>query len=321
MKRHLIVNLSNRKIDINYISNDEKSRDKDDLNFYASSLSGYEIIGVNRIEVSANNIKSKAGGFFSHYLKCNNYDSISIKGKSSSPVFIYINKNLVEIYDAKDIYFMNYKESKEVIEKVLGEKNIEICSISTAGACNLDFSKIMFGSNKSCGKDGLGKIMGEKNLKAIILKKLSPLKLKNETILEDINNKINDRLNRDDINSYFLSENSCYGCNVNCKSTSVKQLIKNGIDNKKAEQIDNLCNEYGMDSIKFSQFLDDKEDIYNLADKMMKNPDEYKIEADIKKKTKKEENIFDRLGFCRFLTNKDIVTKEELDELIQIIGG
>lgn len=318
MRKQLIVDLESKETNVNYISNDEETNEKDDLSFSASLLSGYNIIGVNRIKVFSNDIKSKAGGFFSHYLKCNNYDLVKIKGKSHSPVFIYINKDFVKIYDAKDIFFMNYKDSKETIQKILGEEEIEVCSISKAGACKLDFAKIMFGEKKSCGKDGLGKIMGYKNLKAIVVKKEEALKLQDEIILNNINKKINDRLNKDDLTSYFLDENNCYGCNINCESTSIKKLIKKGIDDKKAEVIDNVCNEYGMDSIEFAQFFDYEEDIYKLADKMMKNPSEYKIEHNLKNKTKAE-NIFDRLGFCRFLINKDILSKEELEELIKVV--
>ena len=317
MRRQLIVDLDSKETNVKYINNHEETSEKDDLSFSTSLLSGYNIIGVNRIEVFSNDIKSKAGGFFSHYLKCNNYDLVKIKGKSYSPVFIYINKDFVKIYDAKDIFFMNYKNSKENIKKILGEDDIEVCSISTAGACKLDFSKIMFGEKKSCGKDGLGKIMGDKNLKAIVVKKGEVLKFKDEIILNNLNKKINDRLNKDDLTSYFLDENSCYGCNINCESTSIKKLIKKGIDKKKAEEIDDLCNEYGMDSITFAHFFEE-EDIYKLAHKMIKNPSQYKIQPSLKNKNKKEEDIFDKLGFCRFLINKDILTRDELQELIEL---
>lgn len=319
MKRQLTVNLESKEINTSYIENDDITNENDDLSFFTSLLSGYQIIGVNRIEVCTKNIKSKAGGSFSHYLKCNNYDLVRIKGKSDIPVFIYINKNSVKIYDAEEIFFMSYKDSKDVIKKILGEENIEVCSISIAGAHKLDFSKIMFGEKKSCGKDGLGKIMGEKNLKAIVVKKQESLKSHDEIILNNINKKINDRLNKDDLNSYFLDENNCYGCNRNCKSTSIQKLTKRGIDNKRAEVIDNVCNEYGMDSITFAKFFDGEEDIYKLADKIIKNPNEYKIDNNSKNTIKKEENIFDKLGFCRFLINKDILTKKELEGLIKLV--
>lgn len=317
MKKQLIVDLKSNKIKINDTKKSGELKIKNTLNFQSSQLSGYNIIGVNRIEVSANNITSKAGGFFSHYLKCNGYDLLTIKEKSNKPVFIYIDKNFIDIYDATNIFFMNYKDTKEAIKEILGEEDIEICAISLAGASKLDFSKIMFDKNKSCGKDGLGKIMGEKNLKAIVLKKQDFLNVNDKSTLNKINKNISSRLNMTDINSYFSHENSCYGCNINCESTSIKKLVKQGIDEKRAKKIDSICNEYGMDSIIFTSFLGNTDDIYKLAYRMMKNPLEYKVEHDFK--TKKEESIFDKLGFCKFLINKGIITKEELEELIKLI--
>ena len=74
-----------------------------------------------------------------------------------------------------------------------------------------------------------------------------------------------------------------------------------------------------MDSITFAKFFDGEENVYRLADKIIKNPNEYKIDHNSKKIIKKEENIFDKLGFCRFLINKDILTKKELEELIKLV--
>ncbi|WP_455538039.1 aldehyde ferredoxin oxidoreductase N-terminal domain-containing protein [Terrisporobacter sp.] len=317
MNKQLIVDLKSNKAKINDTKKSGELKTKNELNFRPSILSGYNIIGVNRIEVSADNVKSKAGGFFSHYLKCNGYDLLTIKEKSNIPVFIYIDKEFVDIYDATDIFFMNYKDTKEAIKGILGEEDIEVCAISLAGANKLDFAKIMFDKNKSCGKDGLGKLMGEKNIKAVVLKKQELLNVNDKGTLNRINENMNRRLNVADINSYFSHENNCYGCNVNCESTSIKKLVKKGIDEKRAKEIDSMCNEYGMDSVIFTRFLGNTDDIYKLAYRMMKNPLEYKVEHNFK--TKKEEDIFDKLGFCRFLTNKEIIKKEELEELVKLI--
>ena len=98
MKKQLIIDLENGEISTNYFNDyDQIDIEFESLNFQASKLSGYEIIGINRLNVFSNDKNSKVGGFFSHYLKCNNYDIISFKGKSPKPVFIYINKEEVGI--------------------------------------------------------------------------------------------------------------------------------------------------------------------------------------------------------------------------------
>lgn len=321
MKKQLVVNLESKDIYTNYIEDDEKIIFKeDDLSFETSLISGYNIIGVNRIAVFSKDKISKAGGYFSHYLKSNGYDYITIRGKSENPVFIYINKDKVKIYDAIDFYIKDSEESEIAIKDRLNDPNLEICSISLGGVKKVDFSRIIFSRNKSCGKNGLGKLMGEKNLKSIVLEKQKTLELKDKEFLNKLNKNINSKLNNNkDITSYFCDSNNCYGCNINCKSTSIKKLINKGIVLSKAEEIDKICNEYGMDSIAFSQFINDKQSLTELANEIIKNPQDYRVENNINKRKKKKEDKLDEFGFCKFLINKNIITNEELENLIKII--
>lgn len=318
MKKQLVVNLYEKDIFINNIRGYEDLHiDDEDLNFQTSLISGYDLIGVNRIKVFSNDKMSKAGGFFSHYLKCNGYDYLTIKGISDRPIFIYINKDDIKIYDAKDFFFNTYNETKNIIKNIINDDNLEISAISLGGAYGVDFAKIMFDREKSCGKNGLGKIMGEKNLKAIAIYKNESLKIENENIIVNLNRNISARLGNSDINSYFNDENSCFGCNINCKSTSLKKLIKKGNTPGKAQEIDNICNIYGVDSLVFNQFLTEDESIQGLINKIIKNPQFYKIYA---KKMCEEKEELDELGFCKFLINKNIITKEEVDTLIKNIN-
>lgn len=316
MKKQLVVDLSNKDIFTNNIESYEcLDINDEDLNFQASLISGYDLIGVNRIKVFSKDKVSKAGGYFSHYLKCNGYECLSIRNVSDRPVFIYINKDEVKIYDAKEFFFVTYSESKSIIKNIINNDNLEICAISLGGACRVEFARIIFDKEKSCGKNGLGKLMGEKNLKAVVIQQHASLKLENENIINDLNKSISYRLGNNDISSYFNKNNSCFGCNINCKSTSLKKLIKKGNTLERSEEIDNICNSYGIDSLIFNQFLKDNESVLDIANKIIKNPKLYKI--DNKKKHKEDE--LDGLGFCKFLTNKNIVRKEELETLIKNI--
>lgn len=318
MKKQLVVNLDKKNIFIKDIYNYKSlDLDNENLNFQSSLISGFDLIGVNRIKVFSKNKMSKAGGYFSHYLECNGYNTLSISGKSDKPVFIYINKDSVKIYDATNFFFADYNESKNIIRNIIND-DVEICLISLGGAYGVDFSKIMFEKEKSCGKNGLGKIMGKKNLKAIVLKKNKSLRLENEDIITNLNKKISDRLGNTDINSYFNECNNCFGCNINCKSTSLKKLIKKGNSLERAQEIDDICNNYGIDSLIFNQFLKEDESAVELVNKIIKNSQFYKVNN---KDEYKENEELDELGFCKFLINKNIIKKEELDILIENINN
>lgn len=318
MKTQLVVNLNEKAIFIKkmdgyeYLSSDDES-----LNFQTSPISGLGLIGVNRIKVFSKDNISKAGGYFSHYLKCNGYDCLTIVGKSDKPVFLYINNNYIKIYDAEDFFFVTHNECKNIIENIIEDDNLEICGISLGGAYGVDFSKIMFEQDKSCGKNGLGKIMGEKKLKAIVLHKNNNLKFEDENIINDLNEKMSSRLGNGYISSYFHENNNCFGCNLNCKSTSLKKLIKKGNTDKRAKEIDNICNYYGIDSVVFNQFLEKEDDVVELARKIIENPEFYNINN---KNKSKEKDELDELGFCKFLINRNIIYKEELNDLIKKVN-
>ena len=321
MKKQLVVNLESKGIYTNYIEDDEKIIFKeDDLTFETSLISGYNIIGVNRIAVFSKDKISKAGGYFSHYLKSNGYDYIIVRGKSENPVFIYINKDEVKIYDAIDFYVKDSEESEIAIKDRLNDPNLEICSISLGGVKKVDFSRIIFSRNKSCGKNGLGKLMGEKNLKAIALKRVDNQDINKNHVVEEINEKIIARMNNNNINDYFDDKNTCFGCNQNCDNSSIKKLLNKGYSLNKAKEIDILCNKYGVDSLIFSTFLKDDENTLDLLNKIIKNPEEYRNLNITKGKSKKNtEDQLDKLGFCKFLTNKNIIKEEELNDLLKNI--
>ena len=67
-------------------------------------------------------------------------------------------------------------------------------------------------------------------------------------------------------------------------------------------------------------FLKDDENTLDLLNKIIKNPDKYRNLNITKKKSRKNtEDQLDKLGFCKFLTNKNIIKEEELNDLLKNI--
>ncbi|MEG2788303.1 MAG: aldehyde ferredoxin oxidoreductase N-terminal domain-containing protein [Romboutsia sp.] len=319
MQTILNINLSTNEIYISRIENNSRLlAENDDLIFHSPLLCGYGIIGVNRVEVLTEGIVSKAGGYFSHYMKCNGYDYISIKGKAKEPVYINIDKEKVEVCDAKNIYNLNPKETEKIIRKIVGY-DIETAQIGVAGISEVDFARIMFGREKSCGKNGLGKLMGKKKIKCIALKKHTKLSQGNSEKINEINKYICERMNANSIDEYFEKNNNCFGCNINCKSTDVKKLQKMNLSKDDCIQIHNICNKYGMDSLIFSSFIE-KDEYEELAKDIVKEGNKDKYLVEIKKKKEKKEDIFDELGFCKFITNKNVILEKELEYLVKHIN-
>ena len=331
----LYINLNTLKIESKFIENEKSLNiEKDDLVFKAPILCGYNIIGLNRLTVSSEEHKSQCGGHFAHFMKCSGYDYIVIKGKSKEPIYIYIDKEKIYINNSVDLNNKNYLEFEKIIKNKLNEEELEIALIGRAGENKIDFSKILFSHNKSCGKNYLGKIMGEKNLKAIILKRYNSLNPFDEKELYKINNKISSKISNQNISSHFDINNNCYGCNLNCESSVISKIQKLGFNLEISNTINKLCDVNGMDSIIFSNIVKEYFNRTNISikelsyftDDFINNYEKYKylyhnLEKGNKYKDKKAKeknrtnNELENLGFCKFLINKDILSIEDIDLL------
>ncbi|MGN1032399.1 MAG: aldehyde ferredoxin oxidoreductase N-terminal domain-containing protein [Intestinibacter sp.] len=321
MRKVVVVDLTISQVSIENIEDNQNLvAENDDLIFKAPILCGYGVLGLNRLDIYSKKSNSKVGGYFAHYLKCNGYDYILIRGKSKEPVYIYIDNENIFIKDASEIYFLDKEDTENKIKKDLNKEALEIAQIGIAACQGVEFSRIILG-NKSCGKDGLGKLMGEKKLKAIVLNKGEFLQPKCKENLYNINKKIADKLENKDIEAYYNEENNCFGCIVNCGSTSIKKIMKKGFSLEEAQNLDSISNHYGMDSCMLASIADKEDDFEKLAEYIVFNNKSYELKPSKKSKIHDESNEFEELGFCRFLVKKNILDHDDIKMLKECILG
>lgn len=323
MRKVITIKLDTHRIETYSINDNEKIIvEKDDLVFESPILAGYGIIGINRLDIYSKSSNSKVGGHFAHYMKCSGYDYLIFKGISKYPIYIYINKEAICIKDARNIYCENFNTSKSMIEKALKTDNLEMAQIGVAAVNEVEFSKIIFESNKSCGGNGLGRLMGLKKIKAIALEKHNKLNCKDEKTLIELNNLMINRLGDTNLNTYYDENNKCYGCIMNCKNTLINKIMKQGFTLEEAKSIENICNEYGMDCISYSKILIRYDDLADLTKKVVFENEGNK--TNIKNKEIKIHNYrdkFEELGFCRILIERKMINDNELDTLKDCILG
>lgn len=111
--------------------------------------------------------KSEAGGFWGPELKKAGFDAVIVEGKADSPVYILIVDGKVEIRDASKIWDAETGETEEYIFMDTGMKNLEVACIGPGGTNCVRFAGIASGLSHFNGRNGLGAVMGSKNLKAI----------------------------------------------------------------------------------------------------------------------------------------------------------
>ena len=170
------------------------------LVFACSVLTGAPISGFNRFTVAAKSPLSngygeaEAGGFWGPELKFAGFDAIVISGKSPKPVYLRIHHGEVEIRDAGLLWGQNNWETKELIQKELGDKRTRILSIGQAGENLVRFANIQHELTHFNGRSGLGAVMGSKNLKAVAVRGKVRMTMANSGKLKEIAKWHNQRI-------------------------------------------------------------------------------------------------------------------------------
>jgi aldehyde:ferredoxin oxidoreductase len=111
--------------------------------------------------------RSEAGGFFGPELKKAGYDALVITGRAASPVYLWISDDGIEIRDARAIWGHDTGDAEDFIREDIGDKRIRIAAIGQGGENQVLFAGITSDLSHFNGRNGLGAVMGSKNLKAI----------------------------------------------------------------------------------------------------------------------------------------------------------
>ena len=152
------------------------------LIFSVSPLTGIPISGQSRMCVTTKSPltgtagDSQVGGFIPAHMKGNGYDSIIFCGKAKRPIYVYIDKDKVEFKNAASVWGKVTGEAEKIIEEELGETKIESSIIGPAGENQIPYACIMHMRSRANGRNGVGAVMGSKNLKAFVVKKQPPIK-------------------------------------------------------------------------------------------------------------------------------------------------
>lgn len=110
-----------------------------------------------------------SGGFFCISLRNCGYDAIIITGKSTTPIYLYINDGNFEFKDASNVWGKDCYEAQELIKKDLNNSKVKVACIGLAGENLVKYAAIINDEGRAVGRCGLGAIMGSKKLKALAI--------------------------------------------------------------------------------------------------------------------------------------------------------
>ncbi len=139
-------------------------------------LTGAPVSTATRYVVSARSPltntygESEAGGFWGPELKMAGFEAIVIKGKSPKPVYLWIQDGDVEIRDAEHLWGQQPAEVQDAIRTELNDNKIRVMQIGVGGENLVRFAGITNDLRHFNGRNGMGAVMGSKNLRAVAVR-------------------------------------------------------------------------------------------------------------------------------------------------------
>jgi aldehyde:ferredoxin oxidoreductase len=114
--------------------------------------------------------ESEAAGFWGPELKMAGFEAIVIKGRALEPVYLWIQDGIAEIRPAGHLWNRPPVEVQAEIRAELRDDKIRILQIGLGGENLVRFAAITNDFRHFNGRNGLGAVMGSKNLKAVAVR-------------------------------------------------------------------------------------------------------------------------------------------------------
>ncbi|PWL42861.1 MAG: aldehyde ferredoxin oxidoreductase [Bacillota bacterium] len=143
------------------------------LTLSASVIVGAPLPALSRVSC---NMKSpltggigdaQGGGYWAPELKYAGFDAVVLKGRSETPVYLWIHDGQCEIRDASHLWGKDTGESEAMVREELGDNLIRVAGIGPAGENMVRYACVINERKHSAGRTGAGAVMGSKNVKLI----------------------------------------------------------------------------------------------------------------------------------------------------------
>jgi aldehyde:ferredoxin oxidoreductase len=139
-------------------------------------LTGAPVTTATRFVVSARSPltngygESEAAGFWGPELKMAGFEAIVVTGRAAKPVYLWIHDGQFEIRSAGHLWGKDTAIVQETIRTELGDEKIRVLQIGIAGENLVRYASITNDLRHFNGRNGMGAVMGSKNLRAIAVR-------------------------------------------------------------------------------------------------------------------------------------------------------
>lgn len=115
-------------------------------------------------------LDSYAGGHFGPELKFAGYDMVVLEGRASTPVYLWIDDDRVEIRDATHLWGKETWDSEEAVLEEVGDGSAKVSVIGPAGERLSNLAIVQNEYYHQAGRGGPGAVFGSKNVKAMAVR-------------------------------------------------------------------------------------------------------------------------------------------------------
>ena len=131
--------------------------------------------------------KSVGSSFWSLAFRSAGYDALLIKGRAEKPTYLFIDDDIVEFRDAKEMWGKDCEETDKIIKDAICDDNVRVAAIGPAGENLVRFASIVSDHyHEDDGRTGMGAVMGSKQLKAVAVRGSKTVEVANLDELLDL---------------------------------------------------------------------------------------------------------------------------------------
>ncbi len=245
------------------------------LIFTTGPLAGFPGLAGSRVNICGKspNVKPEGfsyaslGGSWGVGLKRAGFDGIAIRGKSETPVYVFLKDGRIEIKNASHLWGKSPQETSQILKNEHGN-SIKTLAIGLAGENLVKYATVV-ADDGSSASSGFGAVLGAKKLKAIVVSGNNGFAAAQPELLRESQDYIR-RITQDRTITppnfvLPLKRNACYGCISGCLRTETGEGMKSmcqasgfyagpamGYYKKPTETpaaAYRLCNTYGLDTM------------------------------------------------------------------------
>ncbi|MFC1912188.1 aldehyde ferredoxin oxidoreductase family protein [Chloroflexota bacterium] len=120
---------------------------------------------------------ANSGGYFGSELKAAGWDAIFISGIASSPRYLFVTNDGIELKDALHLWGKDTIQTEDALLEELGDPKIRVACIGPASEKLSLISGVINDRGRAAARSGVGAVMGSKRLKAVTVRGNSRVKI------------------------------------------------------------------------------------------------------------------------------------------------